>query len=160
MDQYGSPQYGLYSGYIKPLLQREFDVNRLPQIKRTPVSERERLYGGIRRHPADVIATEEWIQENIMPAVTGSIGAFGNVKSAESIRPALDILTKFGVKHRNARIMSRNIDTMMRKVIHPDKLQADYPEKVRAATQAFQELGWAKKVIEANRGNLRVYGIF
>ena len=138
MDQYGSPQYGLYSGYIKP------GIAYLRQnLGRTPIGLREQI--------------PRMEQESIQ-SIVGSAQPFGNISNPDNIRSAIDILSKFGVKHRNIRIMGRNIKKMM-EIVHPDKFR-DQPAKIPAATQAFQELNWAKDVIEANKGSLRVYGIF
>jgi hypothetical protein len=169
MDQYGSPQYGLWSGYAKPAL------DRLDKWAFQPggISDFARAANFYARH-SGVEYTPQMAYHGINTAsdIT-TAGMAGGAKIGGStlgsiIRPgkkqveaALMTLRKYRIKGTSnlGKLMNRTKQRMSD--IHPDKMVGSKAKFKEYSERGFPELSNARDILRnADPDILRKYGIF
>ena len=135
LKQYGSEQYGLYSGYIKP------GVAFLKQKRGQLPQNYQRI-------------TPEFVQENIMPYMSGGI------TRAQQVGKAVQALSDLGIKGSRR---FKDIESAYRKAAsfyHPDKWVGASPAQQKLVGTHMQVLSRSIDILRKNKDILREYGIF
>ena len=111
-------------------------IGQFPEgFGRTLVSERERRYGGIRRHPADVPGTGEHFEENILPML--GIGGI-LTKTEKQVKGALQVFQQLGFKPRSG--SPEDLTSAYRtalKALHPDVAGPEAKGTVQVLNKAW-----------------------